>query len=85
MNANAVLITSLSAGLLTFDLHAVLVALLARARVLEPDLDDPLGEAGDLGDPFQIVAVRVRVQLEIGLAIAMREYVKGVHSFSLKA
>ena len=52
---------------LTFDLHAVLVAFLPGAGVLEPDLDDPLGEAGDLRDPLQVVAIWVRIQLEVGL------------------
>ena len=52
---------------LTFHLHAILIAFLSGSGVLEPDLDDALGEAGDLRDPLQVVAVRVRVQLEVGL------------------
>lgn len=43
------------------------VLLLARARVLEPDLGDALREARQRRDPLQVLAVRVRVKLEVRL------------------
>lgn len=45
----------------------LLVLLLARARVLEPDLRNALAEARDLRDSFQVLAVRVAVELEVRL------------------
>lgn len=53
--------------LILFALPGVLVLLLPSAAVLEPDLRDPLAEAGDLRDPLQVLAVGVRVQLEVRL------------------
>ena len=35
--------------------------------VLKPDLRDPLAEAGDLGNPLQVLPVGVAVDLEVGL------------------
>lgn len=52
---------------LRLDLIVVQVLLLARARVLEPDLDDSLAQPRDLRDALQVLAVRVRVQHEVGL------------------
>lgn len=53
--------------LILLSLPSVLVLLLPRPAVLEPDLRHPLAEAGDLGDPLQVLAVRVGVQLEVRL------------------
>ena len=47
--------------------RSLLVFLLPRARVLEPDLRDPLAEAGDLGYPLEVLAIGIAVQLEISL------------------
>lgn len=54
---------------LTLGLHlaCVEVLLLAGPRVLEPHLSNPLTEASDLCDALQVLAVRVRVQLEVCL------------------
>ena len=49
------------------QLAGVHVFLLASSRVLEPDLGDSLGQSCDLGDPLQVLPVRVRVQLEVSL------------------
>ena len=57
-----VMVMMVSAGSAT-----LLMLLLARAGVLEPDLRDPLAESGDLSDPFQVLTVRITVQLEVGL------------------
>lgn len=48
-------------------LASVLVLLLPCPRVLEPDLGDPLAKARDLSDSLEVLAVRVRVQLEVRL------------------
>lgn len=53
--------------MILLSLPSVLVLLLPRPAVLEPDLRHPLAEAGDLGDPLQVLAVRVGVQLEVRL------------------
>ena len=45
----------------------LLVLLLTSTRVLEPDLRHSLAQSGDLGDTFQVLAVRVAVELEVGL------------------
>lgn len=45
----------------------MLMLLLPGSAILEPDLRDPFAETGDLSDPFQVLAVRVRVQLEVSL------------------
>lgn len=50
---------------MSLDLAAVL--LLPRPRVLKPDLRDPLAETCHLSDPFEVLAVGVAVQLEVGL------------------
>ena len=34
---------------------------------MKPDLCDSLGEAGDLSDALQVLAVRVGINLEVGL------------------
>lgn len=43
------------------------VLFLSGPGVLKPHLSDPLAQTGDLSDPLQILAVRVRVQLKIRL------------------
>ena len=48
-------------------LAGVQVLLLPGPAVLEPDLRHPLAQPGDLGDPLQVLPVRVRVDLEVGL------------------
>lgn len=48
-------------------LASMLVLLLSRTAVLEPDLRDALAEAGDLCDPLQVLSVWVGVQLEVRL------------------
>lgn len=45
----------------------LLVLLLPGPRVLKPDLGDPLGQARNLGDPLEILPIRVTVDLEVGL------------------
>lgn len=53
--------------LVLFPLAGMLVLLLPGTAILEPDLRDSLAEAGHLRDPLQILAVGVRVQLEVRL------------------
>ncbi len=48
-------------------LARVQVLLLPGPAVLEPDLRHPLAEPGDLGDALQVLAVRIGVDLEVGL------------------
>ena len=43
------------------------VLLLPRPAILKPDLCDPLAQSRDLSNPLQILAVRVRVDLKVGL------------------
>ena len=43
------------------------VFLVASSHVLEPDLGDPLGQSGQVGDAFQVLAVRIGIEKEIGL------------------
>lgn len=43
------------------------VLLLTGARVLEPHLRHPLAQAGDGGDTFQILPVRIAIYLKVGL------------------
>lgn len=49
------------------SLNLAAVLLLPRTGVLKPDLRDPLAETGHLGYSFEILAVGVAVQLEVGL------------------
>lgn len=53
--------------LVLLALPRVLVLLLTRTAVLEPDLRDTLAEARDLRDSLQVLPVRVGVQLEVRL------------------
>ncbi len=65
-------------------LAGVHVLLLPGPAVLEPHLGDPLAQPGDLGDALQVLAVRVRVDLEVGLQdldLLLRE--GGAHALRL--
>jgi len=53
--------------LLTFILTSMYVFFLTRPRVLEPYLRHTLAETGHRGDPLQILAIRITVNLEVGL------------------
>lgn len=53
--------------LLTFILTSMYVFFLTRPRVLEPHLRHTLAETGHRGDPLQILAIRITVNLEVGL------------------
>lgn len=69
---------------LGLDLSRVHVLLLARPRVLKPDLGDPLAQPGYLGDPLEVLAVGVRVQLEVGLQhLQLLLGEGGAHAFRL--
>lgn len=71
-------------NLLTLRFSSVLMLLLPRPGVLEPDLRDPLAEARDLRDSLQVLPVGVRVQLEVGLQhlqLLLRE--GGAHALRL--
>ncbi len=48
-------------------LAGVHVLLLSGPAVLEPDLGDSLAESRDLSNPLQVLAIRVGVDLEVGL------------------
>ncbi len=65
-------------------LARVHVLLLSGAAVLEPDLRHPLAQPRDLRDPLQVLSVRVRVNLEVGLQdldLLLRE--GGAHALRL--
>jgi len=53
--------------LLTFILTSMYVFFLTRPRILEPHLRHTLAETGHRGDPLQILAIRITVNLEVGL------------------
>ena len=62
MSAKTLLLLTLTPGLSVVD-----VLLLPGPAVLEPDLRHPLGEPRDLCDALEVLAVGVRVDLEVGL------------------
>lgn len=67
-----------------FDFSRVHVLFLSCPRVLEPNLGHPFTQSGDLGDPLQILTVRIRVQLKIclqHLQLLLRE--RGADTFRL--
>jgi len=53
--------------MLTLSLDLAAVLLLSRPGILEPNLRDPLAEAGHLGYPLEILPVGVAVHLKVGL------------------
>jgi len=60
----------------------VQVFLLSRAGILKPHLGDPIAEPGDLRNTLQVLAVRVRVQLEIRLQhLQLFLGERGAHAF----
>lgn len=52
---------------LTLSLELAAVLFLSRPGILEPNLRDPLAEAGYLGYSLQVLPVGIAVHLEIGL------------------
>lgn len=53
--------------MLTLSLDLAAVLFLPRPGILEPNLRDPLAEAGYLGYSLQVLPVGIAVHLEVGL------------------
>lgn len=53
--------------MLTLSLDLAAVLFLSRPGILEPNLRDPLAEAGYLGYSLQVLPVGIAVHLEVGL------------------
>ena len=70
-------------GLLVLRVVGIcLAAAVLGARILEPDLEHPLGQARLLGQLLEIFGVRIVVQLEVGLHHAQLVMLKrGAHAF----
>lgn len=70
--------------LLTFILTSMYVFFLTRPRVLEPNLRHTLTETGHRGDALQILAIRITVNLEVGLQhLQLLLGEGGAHTFRL--
>ena len=60
--------------------------LVSRSHVLEPNLRHSLGQSRQIGDALQVLAVRVRVQQEIGLQnVKLLLCECGPHSFRFRS